>query len=70
MMLRYLTLVTAEVNQPNHYWGLNIVNRPGVAGAVLQSPSLLIHPFIHSLTRPFSPNIHSTFIPKLFGLGT
>ena len=36
---------------------VHLVNRAGVAGAVLQSPPSLIDSFIHSLSHPFSPNV-------------
>ena len=36
---------------------LHIFNRPGVDGAVLQTPLSLIRSFIHYLTHPFPPNL-------------
>ena len=37
-----------------------LFNRPGVAGAVLQTP---LSP-IHSVSDPFPPNLQATFNPK------
>ena len=42
----------------------HVINRPSVAGAVLQSPSLLIHSFINSVSHPFPPNLHNINNPK------
>ena len=47
-----------------------MLNRPGVAGAVLQTPLPLLNSFIDSLTCPFPPKVHSTFTLKPYGLGT
>ena len=41
-------------------WSTVIFNRPGVAGAVLQTPSSPIN----SLSQPFPPNLQATFNPK------
>ena len=47
-----------------------IFNRPGVAGAVLQSPSLLINSFIESVSHPFPPNLQNNITPKSKELGS
>ena len=36
---------------------ISIINRPGVAGAVLQTPLLLTELLAYSLTDPFPPNL-------------
>ena len=36
-----------------------IVNRPGVAGAVLHTASSLINSFINSVSEPFPPDLHN-----------
>ena len=41
---------------------LFVFNRPGVAGAVLQTPLSLIHSIIHKVTRPFPSNLQNTFL--------
>ena len=41
-----------------------IVNRPGVAGAVLQTALSFIDSFIHSFSEPFPPDIHNIINPK------
>ena len=43
-----------------------IINRPGVAGAVLQSPPLLID----SVSQPFPPNLQNTINHKPKELGS
>ena len=43
-----------------------VVNRPGVARAVLQTPLSLID----SVSHPFPPNIQQTFNPKPLQLGS
>ena len=48
--------------------GLIVFDRPSVAGAVLQTPLLLIDSFI--LTDPFPQNLQNIFTPKLLELGT
>ena len=45
LKVNYFTMFTMEANQ--------IINRPGVAGAVLQTPSSLINSFIHSFIHSF-----------------
>ena len=54
-----------------------IINRPGVAGAVLQTPLLLrregafvTHLFIDTLTDPFPPNLQNIITPKPLELGS
>ena len=47
-----------------------IFNRPGVAGAVLKSPLLLINSFSQSVSHPFPPNLQDTFTSKPYELGT
>ena len=51
---------------PSHAWGLphQVINRPGVAGAVLQTASWFIHWFINSVSHPFPPDIHNIINPK------
>ena len=39
----------------------NVLNRPGVAGAVLQTPSPLIN---YLLTRAFPPNLQNIITPE------
>ena len=51
---------------PNNYWSL--LNRPGVAGAVLQSPMLLIHSVGQRVIH-FFPNLQDTFTFKPYELG-
>ena len=50
-------MTTLFVGQPWLCWVCKIlsicVNRPGVAGAILQSPPSFIHSFIHYLSHPF-----------------
>ena len=41
-----------------------IFNKPGVAGAVLLTPPLLIERLIHSLNNPFPPDLQNTSTPK------
>ena len=36
-----------------------IFNRPGLAGAVLQTPFPLINSLFHSLSHPFPPNLQN-----------
>ena len=43
-----------------------LFNRPGVAGAVIQTPLLLIKLF----ADPFPPNLQNIINPKPFELGT
>ena len=45
-------------------------NRPGVAKAVLKTPSSLIHSFINSVSHPFPPNLQNIITPKPSELGT
>ena len=45
-------------------------NRPGVAGAALQTPSTFIHSLIDSVTDPFPPNLQTIITPKLLELGS
>ena len=40
-------------------------NRPGVAGAVLQTPLLQTELLAYSLTDPFPPNLQNIIILKL-----
>ena len=40
---------------------MKLVNRPGVAGAVLQTPLY----FIDKFSNPFPPNLQKTVFPKL-----
>ena len=47
-----------------------IINRPGVAGAVLQSPLLLIHSFNNWFSDPFPPNLQNIRTPKPEELGS
>jgi hypothetical protein len=74
-----VTLVTVNSNLSNFkknteslIWFLSehvvesIFNRPGVAGAVLQSASLLIH----SLSQPFLPNLQNIINHKKEKLGS
>ena len=46
------------------------MNRTGVAGAVLQTLSSLIHSFIHSLTDAFPPDLQKIINPKPLELET
>ena len=48
----------------------DVVNRPGVAGAVLQTPSSLINSLIDSLTDPFPQNLQNIITPEPLELGT
>ena len=41
-----------------------VFSRPGVAGAVLQSPSQFIHSFINSVSEPFLRNLLFIITPK------
>ena len=41
-----------------------VINRPGVAGAVLQTASSLINSLIKWVTEPFPPDIHNIIKPK------
>ena len=47
-------------NADAKWWVLGLVNRPGVAGAVLQTPPLLTD----YLSNPFPPNLQNTINPK------
>ena len=52
--------VPSLISRSKAYTEIDIINRPGVAGAVLQSlPSL-----IHSLRDTFVQNLHDTVYPK------
>ena len=42
----------------------SIFNRPGVAGAVIQSPPLLTDWFIDLFSHPFSPNLQTIITTK------
>ena len=44
-------------------------NRPSVAGAVQQTPSLLIHSLIESVNNPFPPNLQNIITPKPYKKG-
>ena len=48
----------------------DIINRPGVARAVLQSASWLIHSLIQSLSQPFPPNLQNIINHKPEELGS
>ena len=41
-----------------------LIKRPGVAGAVLQTPSSLIDSFIHWVCHPFVQNLQDSVYPK------
>ena len=41
-----------------------VINRPGVAGDVLQSPLSFIDSFIDSVSEPFPPNLLIIITPK------
>ena len=43
---------------------LGVFNRPGVAGAVLQTASSFIHSLINSVNDPFPPNLQGIKNPK------
>ena len=45
-------------------------NRPGVAGAALQTPLTFIHTLIDSVTDPFPPNLQAIITPKPLELGS
>ena len=47
-----------------------IFNRPGVAGAVLQTASWCVNSFTNSVCHPFPPNLQNIINPSLFELGT
>ena len=47
-----------------------IMNRPGVAEAVLQTPSSLIDSFIHSVINPFPSDLQNIINPKPLELGS
>ena len=57
---------------------LSVINRPGVAGAYLQTPSSLLmtllmtltDSFINSLFHPFPPNLQDIINLKLLELGS
>ena len=51
------TILNAFSLQTNHLIGSVIFNRPGVSGAVLQTPPALIHQLLHRATHPFPPNL-------------
>ena len=46
----------------------DLINRPGVAGAVLHTASSLIHSFIQSVSQPFPKISSNTFTLKPLGL--
>ena len=48
----------------------NIINRPSVAEAVLQTTLLLIHSLINSVSHSFPQNLQDTFISKQYELST
>ena len=48
----------------------NIINRPSVAEAVLQTTLLLIYSLINSVSHSFPQNIQDTFISKQYKLST
>ena len=52
-----LSLVSAMSVCLLSYIPIPLINRPCVAGAVLQTPSSLIHSFIHKLSDPFPPTL-------------
>ena len=65
----------ADIDLPKTFiWQIlrknNIFNRPGVAGAVLQTPLQLIHSLIYLLSHTLVQNIQDTFTPKPQELGT
>ena len=41
-----------------------VISRPGVAGAVLQTPLSFINSLIQWLRDPFPPNLQNNFTPK------
>ena len=60
--VHYSVLYSTAFSTPTFYTllfcTLRVVNRPGVAGAVLQSPPLLINSFINSLTDVLWKYLH------------
>ena len=42
----------------------NVINRPSVGGAVLQTPSLLIKSVSQSVTDAFPPDLQNIITPK------
>ena len=48
---------------PKYIFVILIINRPGVAGAVLQTPPLLINSFIQALIWPCPPNLQNIITP-------
>ena len=51
-------------------YNIFFINRHGVAGSVLQSPSLLILQLIQSVSHPFPPNLQYIITPKPWELGS
>ena len=49
---------------------ITMFNRPGVAGATLQSFVSLIHSLSQWVSDPFLPNLQNIFKPKLLELGS
>ena len=60
------TLHTYLADLPESWtFHVEVFNRPGVAGAVLQSPSsLIINSLIDSLTDAFPPDLQNISTPK------
>ena len=52
-------MVKPDIESKNHSY-VNIFNRPGVAGAVQQTPP----PLTHWLSHPFVENLQDTDYPK------
>ena len=65
----------SKTTLPQSFWKgfeplKTLFNRPGVAGAVLQTPPSLIDSFIHSLSDPLWKYLQKIITPKPFELGT
>ena len=45
-----------------------LINRPGAAGAVLQTPLSLCHSFSQSVTDPFPHNFQNIINPKPYNI--
>ena len=69
-ILKYLTSLFNRIS--NTCWERStektlccaIFNRPGVAGAVLQTRLLLLNSLIQSVNDPFPQNLHNIITPK------
>ena len=53
-----------------HQVNLSLINRPGVAGAVLQTPPLLNNQLINSVTHPLWKYFQTIITSKPLELGT